>query len=160
MNNGDIQFSAAILSRLHKQQEAFTGLTSALESSLADVAASLDKPAVAQALGAIESALADLVGAVARDPDTKAIDGIAAAIAALKLGVTVNVPEGKAPVVNNQVHPTPITIEAVMPPSPAPVLHFLPAPPAPEQKPRKWKVTIPGSGYNAPDRVMTIEQLA
>lgn len=159
MNNGDIQFSAAILSRLHKQQEAFTGLTSALESSLADVAASLDKPAVAQALGAIESALADLVGAVARDPDTKAIEGIAAAIAALKLGVTVNVPEGKAPVVNVQVQPTPITVEAVMPTIeiPAPVLHFMPAPPAALGT---WEVTIPGEGYNAPNRKMTIKRLA
>lgn len=158
MADGDAQFSAAILSRLQKQQDAFGALASALELALAEGVATLNRPGIENALGAIESGIADVVAKLGRDPDTKALDAITAAIAALKLDVTVNVPEAKAPVVNLQVQPTPITVEAVMPPAPAPVLHFLPAPPA-QPVLGTWEVRIPGNGYNAADKVMTITRL-
>lgn len=141
---GDIDFVAATVSEIRKSLKA---ANDAANFRLAELAQNLEDSGAAAAIAAM----------------TKAIEAQTKAIESLKLpevnvaAHTVNVPPQAAPTVNVQVQPTPITVEAVMPAQPAPVIHVMPAP---EAKPRKWKVTIPGSGYNAPDRVMTIEQLA
>lgn len=149
---GDIEFIAAKVSSIERsliaandeRLDSFKGLLSSIESALADLVGNIEKGGGAAAIEAMTKAIAAL-----RMPDV--------AFTAPKIENTVNVPQQAAPHVNVQVNPTPITVEAVMPAMPAmpaPVIHVM----QPEQKGAKWKVTIPGVGYNASDRIMTIER--
>ncbi len=117
-------------------------------------------------LSSIESALGDLVGNIEQGGGAQAIEAMAKALGSIRMpeinftapAIAVNVPQQAAPHVNVQVNPTPITVEAVMPPMPAmpaPVIHIM----QPEKKAAKFKVTVHGVGYNASDRTMTIEQV-
>lgn len=132
-------------------------LVLALETSIADVVAALEKlsanerhEASQQAFLAIETGLADIAVALEQQID---LSPVVEAIRSLKLeapAVTV------APQIN--VHPTPVTIapaqvtlEAVIPPAATPVVHIMPS----TEAGATWEVRIPGQ-YGAPGRVMTI----
>ena len=119
-------------------------------------------------LSSIESSLADVVEAMTRDDDESPMLALAEAIKGLKLqapevtvspqitvqpaAVTVRPPDVKV-----SVQPTPITVEAVMPQQPAPVIHMMPAP---EQGACEWEIRVPGAYYGEPDRVLTITKRA
>ena len=154
MDEQNTEFIAATLFRLQKQQDAMQRMFAAVESGIADLAAPERSAGVERLLSAIESGITDMVAAMEGRKDD-ALDRVAAAIAGLKPEVTVNVPPAKPAVVNVQVQPTPIKFEALMPAAAPPVIHLIER----ESALRKWRITIPGSGYNAPARVMTIEQL-
>ena len=155
----------AVAAHLRTQQKSLEGLMSAVESSLADVTAAIEGGAerageMKDMLASVESTLADVASTIESSGIAKAIESVAEALRAVNPTVTVNVPQQKAPTVNVQVNPTPVTVEAVMPAmpaQPAPVIHIMPAP---DQKGATWKVTIPGTGYGASDRVMTITRTA
>lgn len=153
---GNRDYIAAVMSRLQAQQAALTGLTAAVESSMADLTAAIERPALEQHLAAIESGLADILAALEKGAAGTAI---ADAIRAMPPAM-VNVPALPAPVVQVNVQPTPIQFEAVMPRVPAPVVHVIPPPPPPPAPPvtGKWVVRIP-QPYG-PDRVMTITREA
>ncbi|MFM7026041.1 MAG: hypothetical protein ACKOWC_08300 [Limnohabitans sp.] len=115
-------------------------------------------------LSSIESSLADVVEAMTRDDDESPMLALAEAIKGLKLQapeVTVNpqitvqpaAVSVAAPAVKVEVNPTPITVEAVMPQQPAPVIHMMPAQ---EQGACEWEIRVPGAYHGVPDRVLTI----
>ena len=144
----NLDFVAASVSAIRRDLKA---ANDAANFRLAELAQNLEDSGAAAAIAKLTDAIT---------AQTKAIEALTTPsvnFTAPAIENTVNVPPQAAPTVNVQVQPTPITVEAVMPAQPGPVIHIMPAP---EPKPRKWKVTIPGSGYNATDRVMTIEQLA
>jgi hypothetical protein len=161
MSEGDAKFSAAILSRLSKQQESMERLFSAVEAGIADLADPARMAGIERMLSAQETALAEMIEAVGANATAAAVDRLAAAIREAAPVVNVASPQVSvaAPNVTVKVEPTPITVEAVMPTPPeipAPVVQVMPAQ---SQKGAKWEVRVPNT-YGGPDRVMTIERVA
>lgn len=148
---GDIEFLVATVKDIQRQMQAngdarldaFTGLLSSVETGLAELIENIEKGGGAQAIEAMANALRDI-----KMPEVT--------VNVSPTPIEVKVPEQKTPTVNVQVHPTPVTVEAVMPEQPTPVVHNNITLPDPSGK---WKITIPGVGYNAQDRVGYIEKV-
>lgn len=157
MSNGE--YTAEILARLQKQQDAMQGLFSAVESALADIASPDRSAGVEQAIGAIESGIADLVATLDADKSVKALDRLTDAVAKINPNITVNVPQ--MPAVNlsqesvsalsKALRNMSVNVEAVIPPA---QIHTI-QPPATGA----WELIMPGQ-YGAPDRKMTIKRIA
>jgi hypothetical protein len=154
-------FTASALSRLVAQQEtlleqmaSFADALSGMDEAVQEASRMPSPAGIETVLGAIEQSLADLTSALESRGVAQAIQAATAALSALNPVVTVNVPQGQAPVVNVQVSPTPITVEAVMPEAAAPIVHVN-VPPLPDMTGSRWEVRIPAL-MGGPDRVMTI----
>ena len=152
------EFIAAALSRMKAQQDGMERLFKAVESGIADIADPTRMRGVERALAAIEAGVADAVEALGKRDD-RALDRIAAAVSAIRmpnveLAPVFNVPQAPAQAIN--VEAPSVTVEAVMPSQPAPIvnneIHL------PEQTGAAWKVTLHGQ-HGAPARVMTIERI-
>lgn len=129
-----------------KKLEAFESLLNELSGGLADVVEAMKDKSEAGAMEEISATLVDMKEVIEAATKSKSYDGMVAAIKAIRIqssAVTVN------------VSPTPITVEAVLPPSPAPIVHFLPDPSA---KGATWEVTVPGR-YGEGNRTMIIKRI-
>lgn len=122
--------------------DAFESLLNELSGGLADVVEAMKEKSEAGAMEEISATLVDMKEIIEAATKSKSYDGMVAAIKAIRIQSTVN------------VSPTPITVEAVLPPSPAPIVHFLPDPSA---KGATWEVTVPGR-YGEGNRTMIIKR--
>lgn len=157
----DATLNEAAVAAALKQCAALVGLVKSVESSLADISDPERLAGIERILSAQETALAEMIEAVKMTGVSKAIGDLSKAVAAAasKMGqapkIEVNVPQQKTPVVNNNISPTPITVEAIMPQGPAPIVNVtVPS----NDKPRKWKVKLAAT-QSSPAREMTIEQI-
>lgn len=130
-----------------KRLDAFTGLLSSIESSLADLVDNAERTGGAAAIKQIAEALKQV--SVSFNPTIER--------------PVINVPQQAAPNVNvtNKVEPTPVQVnfEATMPPMPdmpAPIIHVMEKP---ETMGATWEIRIPGQ-YGGADRVMTLKRIA
>jgi hypothetical protein len=129
-----------------KRLEAFTSLLSSIESSLADVVQNIESgkgdeaiKTMAEAIGKLQIPAPQINVNVSPTP------------------ITVSAAEQPAPQVNVQVSPTPVTIENKVPQSPAPVVNIV----APQMDvDAVWELRIPGVGFRAEDRVVTIKRIS
>jgi hypothetical protein len=150
-DKGNLEFIAALTSRLKAQQDAMASLSSGIESALADVVKALDDKGANKALAGIERALSAIEQGMA-----DVIGGISSS-ATIDMGPLVDAIKALSPVVNVTVQPAPaappapITVEAILPPQPPAQVHMMPAP-----NTGKWKVTYPTQHGN---KTMTIERL-
>lgn len=123
--------------------DALESLLNEISGGLADVVEAMKDKSEAGAMEEISSTLVDMKEVIEAATQNKSYDGMVAAIKAIRIQSTVN------------VNPTPITVEAVLPPSPAPIVHFLPDPSA---KGATWEVTVPGR-YGEGNRTMIIKRI-
>lgn len=128
---------------------ALMGKVGASVSELATLIAKAqgESSKVTDGLDAIEGALADVAEGLQNPGVEQALKELVKALAGMNQ---------KPPVVNVEVNPTPITVEAVMPPSPAPIIHVMPAK---EQGEQSWQVSVVGR-QGEPPRLMTITRLS
>ena len=167
-DKGDLAFIAALTSRMAQQQTATAALLSTLESTSADIVKGLESTAtpdaikgVMSAMNAIESALADVVtnlSAMTKREHTPADFGpLVEALRAINL--TPQAMPAAAVTVN--VEPTPVTVEAIMPPMPPmppAQIHLLKSD-APSQIGATYEVELP-SLYGGEPRKMIIKRTA
>jgi len=132
-----------------KRLDAFTGLLSSIESSLADIVDNIERAGGAAAIEKIAEGLQRM-----KLPD-------------VSFNPTIERPQvnvsATSPAVNvtNKVEPTPVQVnfEAVMPPMPdmpAPIIHVLERA---DIMGATWEIRIPGQ-YGGADRVMTLKRIA
>lgn len=142
------------LDMVRAQQQALASM----EATLADIAAAIEKSDLGRAesaLQAIESSMADLIAVFEKGGIQSAIEKAVATLADIKPQFDIKVPESPPPAITVQVNPTPVTLEATLPPIPAPVVHVHNDD---SQKGATWEVTYTGPGGY--DRKMTIKRVA
>ncbi len=161
-DKGDLAFIAALTSRMAQQQTAATSLLSTLESTSADIVKGLESTAtpdaikgVMGAMNAIESALADVVKHLEQLASRQDAPADFSPLADALRSINLTPQAIPAPAVTVNVEPTPITVEAVMPPMPPAQIHLMR-----DDKTAVWEIKVPGSHYGAPDRILTITRKA
>ena len=128
----------AVIARLEQ-------LLKSVEAGIADMADPERTKGIERMLGALESGVADIVQALSEQRIADAISAIK--MPNVEITPTFNVPRQELPAIN-------VSVDAIIPQAPPPIIHVMPAA---EQKPARFKVTIPGQ-FGGPDRCFIIER--
>jgi hypothetical protein len=147
----DSAYLSSVAERVKSQHSTMERLMANVDTLMSRAKDAPAMQGIESMLSAIESTMAEMADSLNSARMTQALEALGACIE--RAAPVVNVPKQPTPVVNVNVSPTPITVEAVMPRQAAPIVTVN----MPDNKKATWEVRIPGK-YGAADRVMTIKR--